>query len=82
MTLSVTFCRTQEARQLALATSAPLENSRRIAAVAAVAWAKEADTAERSDARKLRSAALQQRAMNLRTEQDRSMSENPDRGFA
>jgi hypothetical protein len=82
MTPSVTFCRTQEALQLALAASAPLENSRRIAGVAAVAWAKEADSAERSDARKSRNAALQQSASNVRDAEDRAMSENPDRGFA
>jgi hypothetical protein len=82
MTPSVTFCRTQEARQLELAASAPLENSRRIAGVAAVAWAKEADSAERTDARRLRNALLHQSASNLPDAEDRAMSENPDRGFA
>jgi hypothetical protein len=82
MTPSVTFCRTQEARQLALAASSPLENSRRIAGVAAVAWAKEADSAERSDARKLKNAALYQSGLNLPDAEDRLVSENPDRGFA
>jgi hypothetical protein len=82
MTPSVAFCRIQEARQLALAASAPLENSRRIAGVAAIAWAKEADNAGRSDARKLRNAILLQSASNLPDAEDRAMSENPDRGFA
>jgi hypothetical protein len=59
-----------------------LENSRTIAGVAAVAWAKEADNAERSDARKLKNALLHRSAANVPDAEERAMSENPDRGFA
>jgi hypothetical protein len=82
MTLSVTFCRTQEARQLAHAQSAPLENSRIVARDAAMAWAKEAAFAERSDARRLRNATVHQTVSRLPNAEDRALSENPDRGFA
>jgi hypothetical protein len=50
--------------------------------VAAVAWAKEADSAERSDARKLKNALLHRSASNVPDAEERAMSENPDRGFA
>jgi hypothetical protein len=82
MPQSVTFCRTQEARQLALAASAPLENSRRVAHLAAAAWAREAQIAERHDARKLRNVTLLHAAPDLPSAEERLWSENPDRGFA
>ena len=84
MSLSLAFCRTQEARQLTIAAAAPLANSRRIANIAAIAWAKEAIAAERADARRLKSAALRQSTLPcvLPSAEDRGLSENPDRGFA
>lgn len=84
MSLTLAFCRTQEARQLAIAAAAPLENSRQIANIAAAAWAKEATAAERADARKLKSAASPRPILPsaLPDAEDRSLSENPDRGFA
>ncbi|MBB3910552.1 hypothetical protein [Sphingomonas desiccabilis] len=84
MSLTLAFCRTQEARQLAIAAAAPLENSRQIANIAAAAWAEEATAAERADARRLKSAASRGPMLPsaLPNAEDRSLSENPDRGFA
>jgi len=57
MQLSSTTCLTQQARQDALALSAPLANTRQIATLAAIAWAKEAVHAEKREARSLRREA-------------------------
>ncbi len=45
------FCRAQEERQRLIARDAELPNSRAIAQVAAEAWAKEAASAEKREAR-------------------------------
>jgi hypothetical protein len=75
-----TLCRTQEAHQRALASGTTLDNVRRIAENAAMAWANEALVAERREARHARScevAGLEQQA-----DRDRFASENPDRDMA
>lgn len=51
MRASADFCREQEALQRAKAESEPLENRRKIAIVAANAWAKEALLAEVRDSK-------------------------------
>ncbi|WP_404339221.1 hypothetical protein AB2M62_08105 [Sphingomonas sp. MMS12-HWE2-04] len=73
---SLILCRTQEARQRALASAATLDNVRNLANLAAAAWAKEAKAAEQREDRKLRTRA------DADALQDRGMSENPDRGHA
>jgi hypothetical protein len=77
------LCRAQEARHLALASDAILDNVRTVATRAAAAWAKEAELADRREARKAESQRL---ALSLSLAppkaDDRSFSENPDRGFA
>lgn len=50
MRLSATLCRAQEARQLLLAANESLESRRKIALVAANAWAAEAISAEKYEA--------------------------------
>jgi hypothetical protein len=82
---SSTLCRTQEAHQRALASGTALDNVRRIAERAATAWANEAVVAERREARQERmdgtvvAPAPNQPPLH---DQDRLISENPDRGFA
>lgn len=85
MELSSTFCRMQETNQRDRAAHAILENVRVIAARAATAWGVEALSAERREGRRERTriiadmAALQNE--RLPSEEDRLLSENPDRGF-
>ncbi|MBB4101303.1 hypothetical protein [Sphingomonas kyeonggiensis] len=78
------FCRTEEVRQRALAGTATLENVKRIAIVAAAAWAKEGAAAEHREARKLRAQEIA-RAGIMKDEpacmEDRNLSENPDRAL-
>ena len=50
MRVKAVTCREQEALQLALATSDPLESRRKVAAAAAKAWGIEAIQAERREA--------------------------------
>ena len=78
---SLTLCRTQEARQRAIATAASLDNVRAIADAAAQAWAKEALDAERRENRKFRAVETDQvRELNPGLpDLDRLLSENPDR---
>lgn len=50
---TLALCRTQEAHQRALASSATLDNVKRVANAAAAAWAKEGHAAEQRETRKL-----------------------------
>ena len=79
---SLTLCRAQEAHQLALASSAVLDNVRRVANAAAAAWAKEGKIAEGREGRRLRSLEALALAAKAAEDEDRSFSENPDRGYA
>lgn len=78
------FCRAEEARQRALAGTAKLENVKRIAIIAAAAWAKEGAAAEHREARKLRAQEIARTGV-MKGEppcmDDRGLSENPDRGL-
>lgn len=78
------FCRAEEARQRALAGTAKLENVKRIAIVAAAAWAKEGAAAQHREARKLRAQEIARtRVQNGEPShiEDHVFSENPDRGL-
>jgi len=83
---SLILCRAQEARQRALAgAAATLENGKLIANLAAAAWAKEGAAAERRENRKLRTRAFLEAGRTQDESpsvEDRSLSENPDRGHA
>jgi hypothetical protein len=81
---SSSFCRTQEARQHALATGSDLANVRGVATLAAAAWAKQAVAAEKREERLLRRRETDAVApgLFLTAGPDRDFSENPDRGFA
>ena len=81
---TLALCRTQEAHQRALASSATLENVKLVANAAAAAWAKEAHAAEQRETRKLHARETAER---IEIEDailfEASMfSENPDRGLA
>jgi hypothetical protein len=85
MKLSSIHCRSQEALQRERARNASLDNVRIVAERAATAWAREAVDAEQREARNVRSLVIAEllAVKNLRfCENDRSSSENPDRGFA
>ena len=83
---SSTLCRAQEARQHALASGSDLINVRRVANLAAAAWAKEAVLAEGRERRLLHRQETGEDAMlplgAAEQNEDRSFSENPDRGLA
>ncbi|MGK6319465.1 hypothetical protein [Sphingomonas sp. DT-204] len=83
---SSTMCRAQEAQQRELASNAVLPNVRRIATLAAAAWAKEALAAdkreERRRLRRLDAGAAPAPRLEQPLDDDRLFSENPDRGFA
>lgn len=85
MELSSTFCRMQETVQRDRAANAILGNIRLVAEKAAKAWSAVAFLAEQREARRERTriiadmAALQNEPVP--DEEDRSLSENPDRGF-
>lgn len=85
MELSSTFCRMQETIQRDRAANAILGNIRLVAEKAAKAWSAVALLAEQREARRERTriiadmAALQNEP--VADEEDRSLSENPDRGF-
>lgn len=85
MELSSTFCRMQETIQRDRAANAILENIRLVAEKAAKAWGAVALAAEQREARRERTriiadmAALQNEPVP--SEEDRLLSENPDRGF-
>jgi len=83
------ICRTQEAHQRAISLNAPLLNVRMIAARAAATWEKEALAAERREARAERTVALRDAGAVVDLPlprpgplDERSLSENPDSGFA
>lgn len=86
MQLTSALCRAQEAFQRDRANSAQLDNVRIVAEKAAIAWAREAVAAERREARQARTRAIAEIAALQKQrsddEDDRSFSENPDRGFA
>ena len=84
MSPSSSICRTQETFQRGLAASATLVNVRETAERAAAAWNKEAAAADIREQRELArvnrvkfASAVQQ----AQERHDKSMSENPDRGF-
>lgn len=83
---SLVLCRKQEAHQRALASAATLDNVKSIANAAAAAWAKEGAAAEQREERKLRTRAFAEAARSGYGEppfhEDRSLSENPDCGYA
>ena len=85
MELSSTFCRMQETIQRDRAANAILENIRLVAEKATKAWGAVALAAEQREARRERThiiadmAALQSEPVP--SEEDRLLSENPDRGF-
>ena len=83
---SSTFCRAQEAIQRDRADKASLENEQAIARRAANAWGTEAAFAERREARreKIRAMAETARSQSEQeiSEEERLLSDNPDRGFA
>lgn len=85
MELSSTLCRVQEAYQRDRATNAILENVRAVAGKAAKAWRLEALAAERREAGHERMRIIAEMAAlrneRLTQEEDRLLSENPDRGF-
>lgn len=78
------MCRTQEARQQAIADNATLDNTRVIATRAAAAWGKEALAAAKREKRVTdrKAAAEDVPDDDLPSTEDRAFSENPDRGFA
>jgi hypothetical protein len=81
-----TLCRLQQAYHQERASVATLENVRVISAKAASAWAREAVLAEMRETRQERRRTTAD-ANELNTPlspefDDRSFSENPDRGFA
>lgn len=85
MELSSTFCRMQEAVQRDRAANAILENIRAVAEKAAKAWGAVALAAEQREARRERTRIIADMA-GLQSEpapgeEDRLLSENPDRGF-
>jgi hypothetical protein len=85
MKLSSVLCRSQEGLQRERARNASLANVRIVAERAATAWAREAVGAEQREARDIRSLAIAEilAVKNQRScDDDRSSSENPDRGFA
>ena len=83
---SSTLCRTQEARQHALAAGTNLANVKAIAMMAAAAWAKEALIADKREQRLTLSRPVAAPSAGTGIEPprpyDHSFSENPDRGFA
>ena len=85
MQLSSTFCRMQETRQRDRAANATLENVRAVADRAASAWRIEAHAAElRETSREQTRLIAQMVALQNEREpsdEDRLLSENPDRGF-
>jgi len=85
MELSSTFCRIQENVQRDRAANAALENIRLVAEKAAKAWGTVALSAEQREARRERTRIIADMAAlkneSAPGEDDRLLSENPDRGF-
>lgn len=85
MVPSSVLCRTQENLHRRRAADALLENERIVATNAAVAWAREADAAERRERRqeKVRLFAVTASATEAELNAlDLLLSENPDRAMA
>lgn len=80
------ICRSQEAYQRDRAIHAVLENVRILAGTAAIAWGKEALLAEKREKRQRDRALIvdpiPKQNLRVPSAEDRSLSENPDRGFA
>jgi len=85
MRFSATLCRAQQSFQRDRAANANLPNARMIAGAAAIAWEKEALSAEGREKRQSRMALIADTiAADMRLssrEFDRLGSENPDREF-
>lgn len=79
---SSVLCRTQEALHRSRAAETPLANVRRVAEAAAAAWGQEATIAERREKRHREQLAATEDSRRQTAQQERSSSENPDRGFA
>jgi hypothetical protein len=79
---SSAFCLAQEALHRDRAVVADLANVRMIATSAATAWAHEAVVALRREAKLGREDQLPAAASPSEEEEDKSFSENPDRGLA
>ena len=82
---SSTLCRAQEAFHRDRAAGALLENVRIVAGDAAIAWGLEARSAEKREARHLKTRATAElvaaRKQQAGEDHNRLFSENPDRGF-
>lgn len=83
MSPSASLCRTQSSIQEARAKSTTLANIRNLATVAAAAWSKEGDAADKREARqravKVQSALT---ALTNQAEWDGPFSNDPDLGMA
>lgn len=83
---SSTLCRARQAHHDALAAGTNLANVRSVATLAAAAWAKEALAADKREQRLERRKETADAGIALHLEMprpdDRSFSENPDRGYA
>jgi hypothetical protein len=82
MALSSAFCRIQEALQYDRAAGASLENVRKIATTAAVAWGQAAALALTRETKVGRESALPAAESSSEELEDHAFSENPDRGLA
>ena len=80
MTMSAEFCRLQAALEQQRAVDSPLDNVRRIAALAASAWEGEALGAERREKRRLIARTATETKQHTR--EDIVPGENPDRSLA
>jgi len=80
MQISSAFCRAQQADHTQRAAESRLSNVRAISTSAAAAWGIEAIAAERREKRNTRRQADADALLFLT--EDRSFSENPDRGFS
>jgi hypothetical protein len=81
MASTSTFCRAQEALQNERAANARLENVRIIATRAALAWGREAALAEQRETKRGFEKSLPNPGSLSEELEDRSLSENPDRGL-
>ncbi|APL93469.1 hypothetical protein AI27_11705 [Sphingomonas sp. BHC-A] len=85
MQLSSILCRAQEAHHHAVARATTLDNVRKVANVAAAAWAKEGVAAGLRENRKLSSKGFAEAHLLPKeppAADHRGRSENPDRGHA
>ena len=84
---SSTLCRSQEEFHRSRAACETLVNVRAVSESAAMAWGHEAVAAERREARGVRTRAAAELIAGRKlealaaAEEERSLSENPDRGF-